>query len=54
MADLTVEQEARVEAIVAQGVSRERAVEIVVDPQLDYPVKHGSGPDESVPRLVSE
>ena len=41
MAELTPEQKAEVERLVAKGFSEERAVEIATEAQLDQPVEHG-------------
>lgn len=53
VADLTREQAAEVERLVAAGWTREGAVRAVTEPRLDVTVG-GSGPGPDVPRLVDD
>jgi len=55
MADLTPARKAKVERLIANGFSAERAVEIATESQLDQLAKHG-GSDlfEPLPPLVDE
>ena len=55
MADLTPDQKAEVERLVANGFSEERAVEIATEVQLHQPVAHGgSSLFEPLPPLLGE